>query len=101
MEERRWKTATTLLKEMSSLTTLHIRIGRGYYHTGFSSSSSRRPVLGQTPENKVLTELIGIQARQSFVVEMAWSEEVRGELVEATFDLVVVDPYPESPLVNT
>ena len=100
-QERNWRTATNLLKEMSSLTTLRIKIGRGRYISGSMSASSRLPVSGETPENRILTALIGIHASQSFVVEMAWSAAIRGELTGLAFNFVLVDPYPERPIINT
>ena len=98
--EQDWKTTCHLLKQMSSLSTLHIRIGRGRYHTRYTSSSSRLPVQGQSPESKILSMLIGVYARTSFVVEMPWSEEIRNDLPGAAFNMVISDPYPNAPLVQ-
>ena len=97
---RDWKAATRLLKQMSSLTTLHVKISCGRYLTGNRDCPSRRSVQGRSPENKVLAALIGVSARQSFIVEMAWPEEIRGDLPGAAFDVVLVDPYPNVPIVS-
>lgn len=96
-----WKSACNLLKQMSSLIDLHIKIHRSSYTTGTRTSGQRLPVHGQAPESKVLERLIGVKARKTFVVETHWPIELRGDLTQAAFDVKFVDSDHRSPIVST
>lgn len=97
--EYRWARVCDALRRMPNLVTLRIGI-TARYCTRNRYGNRRRSVEESQPENRILSQLIGVRAKQECVVEMPWVRSAVGELPGAEFWLSeadgAVEPVDES-----
>jgi hypothetical protein len=85
--EYRWKQLCQRLKTMTGLVTLHLEVSRATYQTRTRTWIRREATEGQSPEHRLMRQLIGVQARNQTVVKIPWGQGVVGELPGAKFEL--------------